>query len=151
MLEALFIKPMLLIARSHLVCLLFLMLPFFPGIWVVTTALTAFEKSPFPVVSTIAVRGYLFISDYIPGNKENYIHTPAPSEVTIWKVPEIDALSVLICGSVLPERAIDLVTPDSALFLPAAFGLLIDSCHTGFGVRLIPLFVRNCYYQCRIP
>lgn len=47
----------------------------------------------------------------------------------MWKVPEIEALSVLICGSVLPERAIALATPVTALFVPAAYKLLVDSVY----------------------
>lgn len=68
----------------------------------VIVALTALEKSPAPVVSIMAVRG------------------PAPSDVTMWKVPEMEALLVLTWGRVLPERAMAAFTPVVALLVPPA-------------------------------
>lgn len=88
-------------SSSHLL-VVFLMFPFVPGTWVVMVALTALEKSPMPVVSTIAVTG------------------PAPSDVTMWNVPEIEALLVEIWGRVDPESAIAAFTPLTALLVPPA-------------------------------
>jgi hypothetical protein len=104
-LVARFMRPARRASSSHRL-VVFLMLPFSPGTWVVTVALTALLKSPWPVVSTTAVTG------------------PAPSEVTMWKVPEMEALVVLIWGRVEPDRAMDLATPVAALFFPPAWFLV---------------------------
>lgn len=73
--------------------------PSSPGTWVVTSALVPLANSPVPVESTTACRG------------------PAPSVVTMWKVPDSVPLVADTCGSVEPERSCAAATMET-VFLP---------------------------------
>ena len=75
------------------------MLPFLPGICSLILARVPLANLPLAVLSTTALNG------------------PAPSVVTMWKVPEMEPPFALTWGRVDPERAIAWAIMAS-LFLP---------------------------------